>query len=113
MSTLVPAAFCPDTSLPWQCGWPCTGRQWLTCFYLVETNSELHNVSTQLARFPWVLQIPCSLSGAQLENPHFAVPFSLEPSQISTRKIPHKLNSETMVTQSLGATTKTLSCKPY
>jgi hypothetical protein len=53
--------------LPGRPGWPCTSRQWpTTCFYVVETDSELQNLSTQLGRFPLVgryhvspmLQIP-------------------------------------------------------
>ena len=80
-------------------------------------------VSTQVSKFPLVgcyhtstmLQIPHSVCGAHLANPCFApIPISLEPSQTSAwRKMPHKLSSETIVTQSLGTTTKTLSCKPY
>ena len=67
---------------------PCTGGQWLTCFYLMETDSELHDLSTLLTRFPLVgcyhtnpvLQISHGLCGAHLANPHFAaVAFSLEP----------------------------------
>lgn len=76
-----------------------------------------------LPRFPLVghyhtspmLQSPQSLCGTHQVNPRFAtIPFSLDPSQIAVRrKPPHKLSPETMVTQSLGATTETLSCKPY
>jgi hypothetical protein len=89
----------------------------MDCFYLLDTDSELQNLSTQLAGFPLeghyyaspVLQSSHSLCGAHQANPHFAtIPFSLEPSQITVRrKTPHKLNSETVITQSLGTTTKT------
>jgi hypothetical protein len=82
-----------------------------------DTDLELHNLSTQLAKFLLaghyhdnpVLQSPYGLCGGHQANPRFAaIPFSLEPSGISVRrKTPHKLSSERMVTQSLGATTKT------
>ena len=59
--------------------------------------------------------IPMAFGGALLANPHFTAYLSLwNPAESSCEgKPPHKLSSETMVTQSLGATTKTLSCKPY
>ena len=55
-----------------------------------DSDSELHNLSTQLARFPLlgyyhastILQFPHNLCGAHLANPRFAaVPVSLEPSE--------------------------------
>ena len=49
---------------------------------------------------------PTTFCGAYQANPHFAtIPFSLES---MWRKSPHKLKSETMVTQSLGTTTRML-----
>jgi hypothetical protein len=46
--------------------------------------------------------------------PMLAVPFSLELKWAAMwRKMQHKLSSETMVTQSLDAATKTYSCKLY
>jgi hypothetical protein len=58
-------------------GTPC---QWSICFYLLETDSELHNLSTQLTRFPLaghyhaipMLQILQSLCGAHQANSQFA-----------------------------------------
>ena len=104
---------CPSNSMSQQPGWPCTGGQWPTCFYLVETLTQIQNLSTQLTRFPVachyhdssMLQYPHGLCGHQA-NPHVAtVPFSLETSRVSMkRKTPHKLSSETLVTQSLDAT---------
>ena len=53
-----------------------------------DSDSELHNLSTQLTRLPLashyhtspVLQIPHGLCGAHLANPQFAaIPSSLEP----------------------------------
>jgi hypothetical protein len=80
-------------------------------------------VYTQLPKLPLeglyhtssILQVPHGLCGAHQVNPCFAIiPFSLESSRIVVRrKTSHKLSSETMVTQSLGAKTKTLSCKTY
>jgi hypothetical protein len=51
-----------------------------------------------------MLQNSNSLCGEYLANPHFAaVPFSLEHNQASMwRKTPHKLSSETTVTQISG-----------
>lgn len=56
------------------------------------------------------LQNPQGLCDAHQANPCFAAaPFSLELSQVSAKsKTPHKLSSETMVTQSLGATSRML-----
>jgi hypothetical protein len=113
-----------QATLPRLPGRPYTGRQGPTCFILWRlSDSELQNLSTQLTRFPLagryhassMLQSPHGLCGAHQANQCFAaVPLSLEPSRVSVRrKTPHKLSSETMVTQSVGATTKTLSCKPY
>jgi hypothetical protein len=74
------------------------------------------NVSTQLAKFSLagcyhtnsLLQIPHGLLWCTWANPRFAtIPFSFEP------RTQHKLSSETMITQSLGATSKILTCKPY
>ena len=57
-----------------------------------DSDSERYNLSNKLSRFPLVgryhenpvLQIPHSLCGAHLANPHFTtVPFSLEPSRIA------------------------------
>ena len=83
-----------------------------------DSDSELHNLSTQLTRFPLLgryhaspmLQSPHGLCGEHQANPRFAaVPFSLEPSWIAgRRKTPHKFNSETMVTQSQAQ-----QLKPY
>jgi hypothetical protein len=78
--------------LPQQPGWPGTGGQWLTCFYIVETHSKLYSLSTQLVRFPLVdhyhvspmlvLQVSHGLCGTYLAKTLFAaVPFSLESSQ--------------------------------
>jgi hypothetical protein len=55
-----------------------------------------------------MLQSPRSLCGANQANPRFAaVPFSLELSRIAERrKRTHKFSLETMVNQSLDATTK-------
>ena len=84
-----------------------------------DSDSELHNLSTQLTKFPLVggyhanpmLQSPHGLCGTHQANTCFAtIPFALEPSIIvARRKTPHKRSSETMVTQSLGTTTKTQS----
>jgi hypothetical protein len=81
------------------------------------SDSELHSLSTQLAKFPLagcyhaslVLQILHGFCGAYQANQPFAViPFSIEPKGATVwRKLQNKLSSETMVTQSLGATTKT------
>jgi hypothetical protein len=80
-----------------------------------DSDSELHNLFTQLPRFPLasryhtspVLHIPHGLYGAPLANPRFAIPFSLEPKQATAwRKTQHKLSSDPMVTQSLGAITE-------
>jgi hypothetical protein len=56
-----------------------------------------------------MLQSSHSLCGTRQANPRFAaIPFSLELNQVTARrKTPHKLSSETMVTQFLGAITKT------
>jgi hypothetical protein len=44
----------PQLSAP-RPGWPCTGGQWPTCFLCCgDSDSELHNLSTQIARFPLV-----------------------------------------------------------
>jgi hypothetical protein len=82
------------------------------------SDSELQNLSSQLTKFPLVgcyhvspiLQITHSLCDAPHANQHYAiVPFSLEPGQAPTwRKTQHKLSSETMGTQSLGAASKIL-----
>jgi hypothetical protein len=76
------------------------------------------NVSTQLPNFPVEghyqaipeLQIPQGLCGIHQANPQFAtVPFSLETKWAAMwRQTQHKLSSETMVTQTLGAATKIL-----
>ena len=105
------------TLSPRQSGWPCTGEQWLTCLYLTETLTQNSTVSlSSLVVSHWqvsTMPIPHGLCGAHLANPSFAtIPFSLELSQTTRwRKMPHRVSSETMITQSLGATTKTLSCK--
>jgi hypothetical protein len=78
------------------------------------SDSELHNFSTKLDRFPLaghyhanpMLQVPHSLCGAHLANPCFAA-ISFSQTQTSHTQMQHKLSSETVVTQSLGATTKT------
>ena len=75
--------------------WP--AMHWQAMVYLFlshgDSDSELHNLSTQLTRFPLVghyyvnpiLQTPYSLCGAHLANPRFAtVPFSLEPRRTTT-----------------------------
>jgi hypothetical protein len=56
-----------------------------------------------------MLQIPHGPCGAHLANPHFAtIPFAPAPRLAAVwRKTQHKLNWETMETQSLGTTTKT------
>ena len=69
-----------------------------------DSDSELQNLSTQLARFPLavcyhanlVLQTPHGLCGVPPANPHFAaITFSPEPGWTSTwRKTQHKLSSE-------------------
>jgi hypothetical protein len=76
------------------------------------------NVSTQLAKFPLVgcyYANPHGLCGTPQVNLCFAaIPFSLEPGwATSWKKMQHKLSLEKMVTQSLGISTKSRSCKPY
>ena len=84
-----------------------------------DSDSELPNISTQLTRFSLVdhyhvhpvLQIPHSLCVVHLAISCFArVPLSLACSRTAAwRKTPHRLSSETMITQSLGTATKILN----
>ena len=71
--------------------WPAMHWQAMANLFLShgDSDSELHNLSTQLARFPLVgcyhtnpvIQIPHGLCGAYLANSHLAaITFSLEPS---------------------------------
>ena len=83
-----------------------------------DSDSVFQNPSTQLAKFLLVghyhaspmFQNSHNLCGVHQANPHFtAIPFSLGPRWAAAwRKMQHKLSSETMVIQSLGATTKIL-----
>ena len=115
---LVPPTLCP-TSLV---GYVLAGNG-RPVFNLMETDLELHSLSTHLTRFPLagcyhdnnVLQIPHSLCGAPQANPHFAaIPFSLESRQAAAlRKTPHKLSSQMTVTQSLAIVTTILIFNLY
>lgn len=83
--------------------WP--AMHWQAMVYLFlslgDSDSELQNFSTHLARFPLVGPFHTS---PMLKNPHGF----LEPSCITaTRKTQHNLCSEMMVTQTLSATPKT------
>ena len=118
---LCPAILCPG----WLAGW--LAMLWWAMFLSHgDSDSELQNLSTQLAKFPLVsryhaslmLQNPHGLCGAHRVNLCFSfaqyanlctVLFSLEPRWATMwRKTPHKLSSETTVTQSLDAITKIL-----
>jgi hypothetical protein len=109
---------CANHFLPQRPGQPCTGRQWPTSFDLIGTLNQNSTISPPSSlgshwQVITMLQSPLAFCGAHQANPRFAaVPFSLELSQIiARRKTPHKLSSETMVTQPLGATTTMQSCK--
>ena len=76
--------------LPQGPGWPCTSGQAMANLFLSHggSDSELHSLSTQLAKFPLagcyhaslVLQILHGFCGAYQANQPFAViPFSIEP----------------------------------
>jgi hypothetical protein len=107
---------CTSNCLPLRYDQPCTGRQWPSCFYLMETQTQNSTISlpssisshSQVATTP----TPCFLSSSAYmvhpqANPCFAaIPFSLE--QAVWRKTQHKLSLETTVTQSLGTTTEIL-----
>jgi hypothetical protein len=82
-----------------------------------DSDSELHNLSIQLDRFPLVvatMPTPCFKSPTafvvHIWQTHTLPPYlSLLNSDellAARKKTQHKLSSETMVTQSLGATTK-------
>jgi hypothetical protein len=94
---------------------PCTGTQWLTCFCLMETlmqNAKISPLSLLGSHWQVVtMPAPCFKAPTAFvvhTRQTHALIFSLEPSRFSARrKIPHKLSSETMVTQSLGTTNKT------
>jgi hypothetical protein len=81
-----------------------------------DSDSVLHNLSTQLAKFLLMghyhaspmFQNPHYLCGALQANTQFALAFSLELRWAAKkRKTQHKLSPETRVTQLLRATTKT------
>jgi hypothetical protein len=85
--------------------------------YLVETLTQSSKISPPSKNSHWwviTMPAPCfktyGLYGTHLANPRFpAIPFSLESSRTAPRrKTPRKLSSETMVTQSLGATNRML-----
>ena len=108
--------------LPWWPDWPCTGGQWPTWFYLVETLTQNSTISPPNSLGShWQVDTtpsPCFKSPRAWlvhiwqSQTLLPVPFSLEHRQAAVwRKMQHKLSSETMVTQLLGATTKILTCK--
>jgi hypothetical protein len=111
---------CAINSLPQQPGWPCTGQQWPTYFYLVETLSQNFTISSQLTRFPLAVTTtpaPCFTSPTalvvHLRQTHALLQYlsllNLDESQAPAwRKMQHKLSSETTITQSLGGATKIL-----
>ena len=96
-------------------GWP--ARHWwaLDGLFSDSGDSLTHG---QFAKFPLVgryhaspmLQSSMAFCVGFLANPHFdAIPFSLEPiSAAAGRKTPYKVSSESIVTQSLGTSTRTL-----
>jgi hypothetical protein len=100
-------------------GWPCTGGQWLTCFYLTETlrlkaPKSLH--PALLSSHWWVIttSAPCCKTPmafvVHIRQTHALPPYlSLLNSDEPPRegKTQHRLSSETVLTQSLGTTTKT------
>ena len=51
---------CAGNSLTQQPGWPCTGGQWLTCFYLMETLTQSSKISPPSSLGPhwWVDTMP-------------------------------------------------------
>ena len=114
---------CASNSLPQRPGQLCTGGQWLTCYHLMGTQSSKISSPSMLSSHWWVATIPgpCFKTPTafvvhiwQTHTFSAAVPLSLEPSWMAVwRKMSHRLSSETMVTQSLGTRTKTLSSKPY
>jgi hypothetical protein len=88
--------------LPRPTGQLCTGGQWPTCFYGMETDSELYNLSTQLTRFP--------LSARYHPNPVLQSPMAFVVHIWQTDTLPLYL-SWTQRSRHLRATNK--SCKPY
>ena len=83
---------CFGTCVSAQVAWPAMHWRAIANLFLShgDSDSELHNLSTQLAKFPLagcyhanpMLQIPHGLCGAHQTNPRFAsIPISLESSQ--------------------------------
>jgi hypothetical protein len=110
---------CASNSQSLQPGQPCTAGPCWPVFSLEDSDLELHNLSTQLSRFPLVGHYPTTPSfkppktfEMHLTQAHallLYLSFSLEPRQASVcRKTQHKLSSEMTVTQSLGAANKIL-----
>ena len=96
-------------------GWPDIFWQAMADLLLShgDSDSELQNLSTHLSRFQLV---GCYYASPIVQSPHSLLQnLSLwKPVESQQeKKTPHKTSSDSKVTQTLGSTTKTLSCKPY